>query len=116
MKEAQHPKRKRRWIRRIGRALLTLVILVALLAAIGVAVFRAGWFDAWIREAAVQRIEQVTGGTVELKRFHFALFDLRVELAGLTVHGREPEGTPPLFQADLLVAAIQVDSFWHKKI
>lgn len=116
MKETQKPKRKRRWLRRILHTLLTLVIVLSGIVAIGFAVYKAGWFDDWIREAVVHRIEQVTGGKVELKRFHLALFDLRVELTGLTVHGREPEGTPPLFHADSLIAAIQIDSFWHKKI
>src|SRR5580704_11381931 len=116
MTEEQKPKPKRRWLRRTFRTLMTLVIVLGVAAAIGFAVLKAGWFDDWIREAVVQRIAQVTGGKVELNRFHLALFDLRVELTGLTVHGREPEGTPPLFHADSLITAIQVDSLWHKKI
>src|SRR5579863_10645539 len=90
------PKPKRSWTRRIFRALVALVVLLILLAGAGVAVLELGWFDSSMRNAVIKQIEQVTGGTVELKRFHFAPLALRVELTGLTVHGREPEGTPPL--------------------
>jgi len=110
------PKPKRSWTRRIFRALVALVMLLILLAGAGVAVLELGWFDSSMRNAVIKQIEQVSGGTVELKRFHFAPLALRVELTGLTVHGREPEGTPPLFHADLLIVRIQVDSFWHKKV
>ncbi len=58
----------------------------------------------------------MTGGHVELTHFHFAPFSLRVELQGLTVHGMEPAGTPPLFHTDYMVATIQIDSFWQKKV
>jgi len=93
--------------------LLTLFIFAAagLLLA-----YHLGWFDARIQQLIVSRIENSTGGKVELQRFHFDLFELRASLEGFTLHGREPEGTPPLFHADSLVAEIQIDSFWHKKI
>jgi len=110
------PKRKRSWMRRIFRALLALVLLVVLLAVVGIAFLELGWFDGSMRNAVIKQIEQVTGGKVELAHFHFAPLALRVELTGLTVHGREPEGTPPLFHADLVIVRIQVDSFWHKKV
>src|SRR5580700_4597429 len=116
MSETPNPKRKRRWLRRIVRIVFLSAIIIGLAAAVFLAALEAGWFDGWIRDVVVQRIEQVTGGKVELKSFHFAPYAMRVELRGLTAHGSEPEGTPPLFHADLVAAAIQVDSFWHKKI
>jgi len=93
--------------------LLTLVLfaVTGLLLA-----FEFGWFDAPIRNAIVSRIQNLTGAQVELDRFHFQLFALRATLEDFTLHGREPEGTPPLFHADKLVAEIQIDSLWHKKV
>jgi len=41
---------------------------------------------------------------------------LRADLKGLTIRGREPAGTPPLFHADSLIVGVQVDSFWGKKV
>lgn len=116
MNETPKPKRKRRWMRWIVRTALVFVAVIALIAITGIAALELGWFDGLMRNAVIRRIEQVTGGAVQLSHFHVAPFTLRVELTGLTVHGREPEGTPPLFHSDLVVASIQVDSFWHKKI
>lgn len=78
--------------------------------------FQMGWFDSAIRNSIVTRIQDATGGTVELGKFHFDIYSLYVNFDGLTIHGREPEGTPPLFHADSIVAGIQIDSFWHKKV
>jgi len=110
------PRAKRRWPRRIVRALLALAIVVVLAVAAGVIALAIGWFDAPMRNAVISQIERITGGRVELTHFHFAPFSLRVELQGLTVHGLEPDGTPPLLHTDYLVASIQVDSFWQKKV
>jgi translocation and assembly module TamB len=109
-------KAKRNWPRRIVRTLLSLAVVLVLAVAALVIALAIGWFDAPMRNSVVSQIERVTNGRVELKHFHFAPFSLRVELQGLTVHGLEPDGTPPLFHTDYLVARIQVDSFWHKKV
>ncbi len=124
MTEKQNPnpasepkaKRKRSWPRRIVRTLLALGFLLVLFVVALVIALGIGWFDVPMRNAVVAQIQRVTGGQVELNHFHFAPFSLRVELQGLTVHGTEPDGTPPLFHTDYLVASIQVDSFWQKKV
>ena len=85
-----------------------------LLAGLGLA-FQWGWFDAPVRHLVVAKLSQLTGGQVELAQFHFDLFTLRADLKGLTIHGREPAGTPPLFHADSLIVGVQMDSFWGKK-
>jgi len=77
--------------------------------------FEWGWFDTPVRDLVVRRLSQLTGGEVEMQRFHFDLFTLRVNLEGITIRGKEPSGTPPLFHADSMTAGIQVDSFWNKK-
>src|SRR5579862_2377332 len=110
------PKRKRSWPRRITRAFFAFAFVVVLAVVALVIALAIGWFDAPMRDTVVAQIERVTGGHVELTRFHFAPFSLRVELQGLTVHGMEPAGTPPLFHTDYMVASIQIDSFWQKKV
>jgi translocation and assembly module TamB len=109
-------KRKRSWLRRTAKILLSLGVVLVLAVIVLVIALAIGWFDAPMRNSVVGQIERVTGGRVELTHFHFAPFSLRVELQGLTVHGLEPDGTPPLFRTDYMVASIQVDSFWHKKV
>lgn len=87
--------RWKRWLR-IG-AWGALLLGVAL-----VLVVRFGLAERWMRGAIVDRLARITGGQVELKAFRFHFLSLRAELDHLTIHGLEPEGTPPLFHADHL--------------
>src|SRR5207245_9808716 len=72
--------------------------------------------ESWTRRASVEHLEKATGTRVELKDFRFGWRLLRARLDGLTLHGKEPEGTPPLFHADQLQVEIRVESFWGRKI
>ena len=112
----EETKRTRRWPRRIFKIFLALIAVSVLGFTALVIALSLGWFDVPIRNAVVGQIERVTGGRVELGHFHFSPFSLTVEVHDLTVHGLEPSGTPPLFHADSLVAVVQVDSFWHRKV
>ena len=76
----------------------------------------SGWADDYLRRAVVTQIERITSGAVELQQFHFDPVRLRVTLGELTVHGREPAGTPPFFRADHLEVGLRIDSFWGRKI
>jgi translocation and assembly module TamB len=98
-----------RWLRRTAYALVALALVFALLVWLGV-------IDRWARAAIVSRVEQMTGGAVELAGFHFDWWDLRAELDGFVLRGREPEGTEPFFRADRLVVDIRVDSLLRRKI
>ena len=75
-----------------------------------------GWYDGWIRDAIVRRIEQMTGGRVELTGFNFDAFALHARLDGLTIHEREAAGTAPFFHADSIDLQVQIVSLWEKKI
>src|SRR5712691_9899301 len=89
----------------------------ALVLALAMGVFEwTGLANRWARHAIVGRLEKMTGGRVELRTFRFHPLRLRAELAGLTIHGREPEGKPPLFYADSLFVDIRVDSLFRRKI
>ncbi len=75
-----------------------------------------GLADRWARRTIVEELEKTTGARVELGNFHFGWRSLRARFDGLTLHGREPAGTPPLFHADQLQVDIRVESFWGRKI
>ncbi len=97
--------------------LFRLAGLLLLLAAGGVAILvRTGLDERWAHGAIVRQIENMTGGRAELAAFRFRLLGLRAELHGLTIHGREPEGTPPFFHADRLVVDVRIDSLVRRKI
>jgi translocation and assembly module TamB len=92
-------------------ALVTLGVVLALSMIVW-----TGLADRWARRAIVGQLEKMTGGRVELGSFHFHPLRLRAELADLTIHGREPEFTPPFLHVDDLVVDIRVDSFFRRKI
>jgi translocation and assembly module TamB len=105
-------KRKFRW--KHGMALAVAVVIV--FALVVAYVIASGLADRWARRTIVDELERTTGARVELGNFHFAWRTLRVRFDGLTLHGREPAGTPPLFHADQLQVDIRVESFWGRKI
>jgi translocation and assembly module TamB len=91
----------------------TLAILVALVIAY---VIVSGLSDRWARKTIVEQLERTTGARVELGNFHFGWRLLTARFDGLTLYGREPAGSPPLFHADSLIFAAHIDSLWHRKI
>jgi translocation and assembly module TamB len=99
----------KRWV-----LLAALVIVAPPLVAIWA--IWSGWADDYLKRAVVTQIERITSGGVELQQFHFDPLRLRVTLGELTVHGREPAGTPPFFRADRLEVGLRIDSFWGHKI
>ena len=96
---------------------LALFVGLAIILALAIAYFIAnGFADQWARRTIVDQLEKATGAHVELGNFHIAWRKLTVRFDGLTLHGREPAGSPPLFHADTLMFDINVDSFWRRKI
>ena len=96
---------------------LGLFVGLAVLLALAIFYFIAnGFADQWARRTIVEQLEKTTGARVELGNFHISWRNLIVHFDGLTLHGREPAGTPPLFHADTLMFDINIDSFWGRKI
>ena len=106
---------------RIGRkwwlAAVGVVFLLVVAAPVAVmAVLWSGWADNYVRRAVVGQVVRMTGGAVELRQFHFNPWRLLVTLEDLTIHGREPSGTPPFFHADRLAVQLRIDSLLQRKI
>jgi len=76
----------------------------------------SGLADLWARRTIVEQLEKSTGARVELGDFHFNWRSLGARFDGLTLHGSEKQGTPPLFQAGRLQFDIHVESLWSRKI
>jgi translocation and assembly module TamB len=94
-------------------------IFVGLAVILGLAIayiIANGFADQWARRTIVEQLENATGAQVELGNFHIAWRKLSVRFDGLTLRGREPAGSPPLFHADTLMFDINIDSFWGRKI
>ena len=96
---------------------MALAVAVVIVFALALTyVVGSGLADRWARRTIVEELEKTTGARVELGNFHFAWRTLRARFDGLTLHGREPAGTPPLFHADEMQIDIRVESFWGRKI
>ncbi|MGH9689553.1 MAG: translocation/assembly module TamB domain-containing protein [Candidatus Acidiferrales bacterium] len=93
------------------------VLGLLIVAAIAVmAVFETGLAEQWMRNALVSQIQERTGTRIEMGGFHVDIWRLRAEISGLTVHGLETSGEPPLFHADHVDVAIRILSLFGRKI
>jgi len=96
---------------------LGLAVALAVLAGLAIAfAIASGLADRWARRTIVEELEKTTGARVELGNFHFSWRLLTARFDGLTLHGREPAGSPPLFHADVLQFGIHIESFWGRKV
>ncbi|MGH6629522.1 MAG: AsmA family protein, partial [Burkholderiales bacterium] len=109
------PAKSRRFLR--WRHLLWVVFVKVLLMGVTLAILiYSGAADRFLRGVMVRRLEAMTGGRVELRGFEMHWRGLHATLSGLTIHGREPAGTPPFFSAEKLELDLRVDSFWGRKV
>src|ERR1019366_1645758 len=86
---------------------LALAVGAALAVGLAIAyVIATGIADRWARRTIVEQLEEAPGARVEIGNFHFTWRSLTARFDGLPLHGREPEGTPPLFHAGELQVKI----------
>jgi translocation and assembly module TamB len=81
-----------------------------------VAFFGSGAGNPLILGYVVHRLSQETGGNVEVRGISINWLSLHATLSGVTIHGKEPAGTEPLFAADELRVGARIDSFWGRKV
>src|SRR5262249_55196638 len=67
-------------------------------------------FQTMVRTRLITELENVTGGIVELQSIHTVPLRLRVEVRGLTIHGKEARGEVPYAHVDRVVAQIKIIS------
>src|SRR6266699_1207637 len=99
----------KRWVLGIGLVIVALPLIPMVILSSGAA-------DNYIRRTIVTQIEKLTSGSAEVAAFHFSPWRLRVTLNDFTVHGREPQGTPPFFHADRLEVGLRIDSVWGRRV
>src|SRR2546430_7561423 len=78
--------------------------------------FGSGAGNPLLTRLLVSRLEQMTGGKVELHSLSIRWLAMRATIKGLVIHGKEPAGTEPLFTAEEVQADLRVDSFWGRRI
>jgi translocation and assembly module TamB len=94
----------------------------ALLAAAAIAVlaFAATLRSMWVRNLARERLvaimQTATGGRVEIGSLSVEWRPLRAEVRGITIHGTEAAGKPPLFHADAAAIGLKIVSVFERRV
>ena len=102
------------WRRKLAYSLAAAVIVMGAVAVLVLPlVLRMPQVQERLRQLIVSRVAQATGTPVELKSVAVQLFPPQVELDSFVLHGTEPAGEEPLFQAKRIVAGTAV--FWRPK-
>jgi translocation and assembly module TamB len=87
-----------------------------------VAVFGLIWwassssFENIVRRRLIARVEQATGGRVEIASFHWKFFKLEAEADGIVIHGLEAASEAPYAQLESLHIQLSVLGFWSPRI
>ncbi|PYU73803.1 MAG: hypothetical protein DMG49_05610 [Acidobacteria bacterium] len=106
-------RRKWRWLRHVVWILGAKIFLIVT----GLVIFLgSGAGNPLLSRLLISRLEQMTGGKVELRALSIQWLAARATIKGLVIHGRESAGTEPLFAAEQVQAGLQIDSFWGRRI
>lgn len=105
----------RKW-RALLVSLAALSGLIVLLASASLYVAQTSWFKEQIRSRIVSTVERASGGRVELKSLHYDWRSLTAEFQGFVLHGSEPAGAPPLFQAERIRIGFRIVSLLRSNI
>jgi translocation and assembly module TamB len=95
------------------------IILLASVAALGVAaslILRSQRFHQYVIAEIQKQAGDATGARVHIQDFALHLSKLATDVYGITIRGSEPEGEPPLLQADQLTIGLKIVSLLRKKI
>ncbi|GAC1676262.1 MAG: hypothetical protein PVS2B2_11830 [Candidatus Acidiferrum sp.] len=110
----QETRRKKvRWLRHVAWVLGVNIFLIAF----GLIIFfGSGLGNPLLRRLLLHRIETLTGGQAEIRTVSVGWLSLRTTIEGVVIHGREPQGTEPLFRADQIHLGLHIDSFWGRRV
>lgn len=96
--------------------LIILVLVCGAAAGLYLANFGTTLVEGLVRQKLMSEIDRRTGMRAEIQSFHLHLWNLHFEIGGLTLHGLEPAGSPPLFHADKVDVKVRVLSFMRRQI
>ncbi|MBZ5606389.1 MAG: hypothetical protein LAO79_29210, partial [Acidobacteriia bacterium] len=88
----------------VAGSLVTLSLIVVLAALVAV---RSGWFRDYVRRKIVSSVENSTGGLAALSAFAFDPRSMTATVTGFVLHGTEPPGSAPLFEAPRIVLTLR---------
>ncbi|HLZ13335.1 MAG TPA: translocation/assembly module TamB domain-containing protein [Candidatus Acidoferrum sp.] len=106
-------RRKWRWLRHTAWVLGIKLTLIAL----GLIIFfGSGAGNPFLKRVLIRRLNATVGGWCEVDSLSIEWMSLRAKIRGLTIHGKEPGGSGPLFSATEIDAGLRIDSFWGRRV
>ena len=103
----------KKWLLRAALLLLALCLIIAVAMIFYV---RSDTFSKDIERRIIEEVERASGGKAEMRSFRFNGRDLKVAVDGFTLHGKEPVGAVPLFEARSIEAEVRVVSFLKQSV
>lgn len=100
----------------VAAAVLTACALAAVAAFVAMYALQTNWFRQQVRQRIIAAAETSTGGRVRLGSFTYNWSTLTAEFADFSIHGSEPVGSPPLFQAQSLRVRLRIVSLFKRDI
>ncbi|WP_031498492.1 translocation/assembly module TamB domain-containing protein [Bryobacter aggregatus] len=99
------------------RKVLLAFLCLLLMAGAGAYWFlNSGWLDRYIVERAKAEVEKALGAKLEIQSLRIDLWRGRAVAAGVTLHGMEKPGDPPMFHADEADIEIGLATFSRTKV
>lgn len=95
---------------------ISIIGLILIVVIGGIIVLRTEWFRNYVREKIISSVEDSTGGKVELKTFTFDWPGLTATVTGFVLHGTEPPGSAPLFEAPSIVLRLKLFAGFKKAV
>ena len=92
------------------------VALLALAAGCVCLWLTTSWCEDWVRRSLIARMEEATGGRVEIGAFHWHPFDLEAEADNIVIHGKEQPSEAPYVRVARLSVKLSVLGVFSPRI
>lgn len=90
--------------------------LTVLAAVFALYTLQTSWFKGQVRANIISAAEQASGGRVEIGTFQYDWRSLTAEFTNFVVHGTEPPGSAPLFQAASVRVQLRLVSLLRRDV
>ncbi len=97
----------------LGGGLLGLIVVVLVA---GYFVLRSDWLREKVRQRIVAEVEKASGGKSAIGSFRFDWNTMQASVHNFVLHGTEPVGEAPLFQADSIQVGLKIVSVFRRKV
>ncbi|HEX5411831.1 MAG TPA: AsmA family protein, partial [Terriglobia bacterium] len=98
------------------RLALSALVLILLIVVAGLVVLHSRVFQRYVLAKVVSGAEQATGSKVQIGALTFGLFNLRVDLYRVAIHGSEPAPNSPLLTVDHVGANLKIISLFEGRV